>query len=74
MAEGRKNHHDVNDILTHYHIRCDTCIGIGRFSIRIITCSDIEFRNYMDLPWDPSLVPKDQPIYSSVKNANIIQY
>ena len=57
----------MNVFLTHYHIQCDPYLGIGRCSIRIISCDFIVCINAMDLPWGPYLVPKDQSRYSSAK-------
>ena len=50
---------------TQYQIRCDPNIGIWIFEIRRIHRTCIYLRNAMDLPWDPSLVPKYQTIYSA---------
>ena len=58
-------YHDVNSILTCYHIRYDPYLGIVRCIIRIITCYCIYFRNAMDLLWDIYTVPKDHSIYYS---------
>ena len=56
----------MNIILTHYHIRCDTYIGINICAIRITPCDFIYFINDIDLIWDKYLVPRDHPIYYSV--------
>ena len=66
IAEGRKQYHGVNGILTHHHIIGDLYIGLGRYAIRIIPFSYIDLINSIDLPWDTSLVAKYQPRYSSV--------
>ena len=66
IAEGRKPYHGVDGILPCYHIICDPYLGLGRFAIIKITCTCIDFRNAMDLPWDTYIVPKDQTRYSSV--------
>ena len=65
IAEGKKPYNGINGIWTQYHIRCHPYIVIGIIEIRIITCACIYFKNTMDLPWDPYLVSKDQPIYSA---------
>ena len=56
----------MNGTLTHYHIICNTDIGLGRFSIRIIPCSCVELSYAIDLPCNPYLLPKDYPWFSSV--------
>ena len=66
IVERRYPYHDVNRILTYYHVRYDTYLGIVRCSIRIIYCAFIEYINVVDLLWNPSLAPKYNPIYSSV--------
>ena len=66
IAEGRKRYHSANGILTHHHIICDPYIDIRRFATRRIPCTFIDFINSMDLPWDPYIVPKDHPRYSSI--------
>ena len=68
IPEGRNHYHDVNVILTHYHILCDTYLGLGIFYVIIIYCGFIEFSKAMDLPWYPYIVLMDQPIhYSGIK-------
>ena len=57
----------MNGILTHCHIICDPYLGIGIYVLNIILCSYLYFRNSMDLPWDPYLVPRDKSRYYSVK-------
>ena len=66
FSEGKKSYHSVNEILTHYHIWCDPYIGPGKCAMKIISCACIKYNFLMDLPLDPSLVPKYQPIYYSV--------
>ena len=53
--------------MQQHNIRCDTYLGIGICEIIIILCAYIYRINIMNLPWDPSIAPKEQPIYSSVK-------
>ena len=43
-----------------------THLGLGIFAIRRIPYYYLDLRNSMDLPWETSLAPKDQPIYYSV--------
>ena len=59
---------------THKRTWFDPYISFGMYCIRRIPCDFIEYNNSMDLPWDKSLLPKDQLRYSSVKNKNIIKY
>ena len=66
IEEGRNSYHGVNVILTYYCIRCYPYLGIGICAIRIIPCACLDFRNSIDLPWDPFIVPNYQPRYSSV--------
>ena len=49
ILEGIKNYHGVNDILNHYHVWCDTYLGIGIYAIRIMTCDCIECINSINL-------------------------
>ena len=56
----------MNVVLTHYHIQCEPYLGIGWCEIIRIPCAFIDCSNFVDLPWDPSLLSKDQTIYSSV--------
>ena len=72
-AEGRNTYHDVNVILTHYHILCDTYLGLGIFYVIIIYCGFIEFSKAMDLPWYPYIVLKDHLRYYSVKRIKYYQ-
>ena len=67
ITQGRNPYHGVNIILTHYHIRCDPYLGIGRFKIKIIPCACIYCRNSMGIPWYKYLVPKCQPRHYAVK-------
>ena len=66
ITEGRNPYNGVSRILTQYNIICELHIGLGIYLVRGIPCDCIDFRNTMDLPWDASLVPNDQPRYSSV--------
>ena len=66
ISEGRNLYHGVNRILTHYCIRCDPYLCLGICTINGIPCPCIYCINFMSLPWDPYLVPKDQLRYYSV--------
>ena len=57
----------MNGTSTQYQISCDPYLGIGKCKIKMTPYDYIGCRNSMDLPWDPYIVPKDQPILFLVK-------
>ena len=65
-AERRKTYHGIIDILTHYHIICYPYLGLKIFTILITPWDFNNLLNAMNLPLDPSLVPKYHPKYASV--------
>ena len=66
MLGVRKSYPGVNVILTHSHIICDPYLGLGICATKRIPYACIDCINAINLPWDPYLVVKNQPRYSSV--------
>ena len=66
ISEGRNTYNGVNGILTHYRIRYEPYIGLVRLIIIIITCDCIDCISFIDLPCDPSFVPRYRTRYYSV--------
>ena len=66
ISEVGKTYHGVDVIWNHYHIKCDTYLGLGRFAVIKIPCACTEFINAIYLPWYPYILTKDNPRYFSV--------